>query len=106
VADLGGGTTDFTFINLDPAIERSADRRKDIYATGGVYVGGDSFDSSFMFEKGTPHFGRGVLYQSTPGKYLDLPLSLFTNICSWEKMNFFNSWKVRNDIEKYYVLDR
>jgi hypothetical chaperone protein len=104
VADLGGGTTDFTFINLDPAIERSADRRKDIYATGGVYVGGDSFDSSFMFEKGTPYFGRGVLYQSTPGKYLDLPLSLFTNICSWEKMNFFNSWKVRNDIEKYYVL--
>jgi hypothetical chaperone protein len=104
VADLGGGTTDFTFINLDPAIEKSADRRKDIYATGGVYVGGDSFDSSFMFEKGTPHFGRGDLYQSAPGKYLDLPLSLFTNICSWEKMNFFNSWKVRNDIEKYYVL--
>jgi hypothetical chaperone protein len=104
VADLGGGTTDFTFIGLDPAIEKTADRKKDIYATGGVYVGGDSFDSSFMFEIGTPHFGRGVLYQSAPGKYLDLPLSLFTNICSWEKMNFFNNWKVRNDIEKYYVL--
>ena len=81
VADLGGGTTDFTFIELDPNSKKNTDRRKDIFATGGVYVGGDSFDSSFMYDKGTPHFGRGVMYESSPGKFLDLPLSLFTNIC-------------------------
>ncbi len=102
VADLGGGTTDFTFIELDPNSKKSTDRRKDVFATGGIYIGGDSFDSSFMFEKGTPHFGRGLKYQSMPGKYLDLPLSIFTNICSWEKMNFFNAWKVKREISGYY----
>lgn len=103
VADLGGGTTDFTFIELDPNAKKSTDRRKDIYATGGIYVGGDSFDSSFMYEKGTPHFGRGLKYQSMPGKFLDLPLSIYTNICSWEKMNFFNTWKVKREISGHYV---
>ena len=103
VADLGGGTTDFTFIELDPNSKKSADRRKDIFATGGIYIGGDSFDSSFMFEKVTPHFGRGLKYQSMPGKFLDLPMSLFTNICSWEKMNFFNSWKMHREISGFYV---
>lgn len=102
VADLGGGTTDFTFIELDPKAPKNSDRKKDIYATGGIYIGGDSFDSSFMFEKGTPHFGRGLKYQSMPGKFLDLPLSIYTNICSWEKMNFFNTWKVKREISGYY----
>lgn len=102
VADLGGGTTDFTFIELDPQRSGVKDRRSDILATGGIYIGGDSFDSAFMWDKGTPYFGRGVLYESMPGKFLDLPLVFFSNICSWEKMNFFNGQKAQIDLRKYY----
>ncbi|HTF82831.1 MAG TPA: Hsp70 family protein, partial [Cytophagales bacterium] len=102
VADLGGGTSDFTFIELDPSRSRVKDRRDDIKATGGIYIGGDSFDSAFMWEQGTPHFGRGVMYESMPGKFLDLPLVFFSNICSWEKMNFFNGQKAQIDLKKYY----
>lgn len=102
VADLGGGTTDFTYIKLDPARSGVKDRREDILATGGIYIGGDSFDSAFMWEQGTPHFGKGVLYESMPGKFIDLPFVFFTNICSWEKMNFFNGQKAQIDLKKYY----
>ena len=104
VADFGGGTTDFTFINLRPQDYNNRDRKNDIKATGGIYIGGDSFDSAFMYQKGTPHFGRGAKYESRPGKYLDLTLSLFTNICTWEKMNFFNSYKIKDDLLKYYTF--
>ncbi len=104
VADLGGGTTDFTYIELDPTKTGSKDRRKDILATGGIYIGGDRFDSAFMWEKGTPYFGKGVEYESAPGKMLDLPHSFFTNICSWEKMNFFNGWKIKKDLSRYYAF--
>lgn len=106
VADLGGGTTDFTFIELDPAKTMEKDRRKDILATGGIYIGGDSFDSAFMWEKGTPYFGRGVMYESMPGKMVDVPPSFFSNICSWEKMNFFNGLKVQNDLRQYYSYSK
>ena len=106
VADLGGGTTDFTLIELDPLKSGIVDRRSDIIATGGVYVGGDSLDASFMWAKGTPHFGRGVKYESMPGKMADLPTSFFQNICSWKEMNFFNGPKVRNSVNQYYVYTK
>ncbi|WP_207534794.1 Hsp70 family protein [Desertivirga arenae] len=102
VADLGGGTTDFTCIELDPEQAYSNDRSKDMIASGGIYIGGDSFDSSFMWNKGTPYFGRDTMYEATPGKVLKVPISLFDNICTWDKMNFFNSLRIKRSMEEYY----
>ena len=102
VADLGGGTTDFTYLMLDPQKTGSKDRKNDMMATGGIYIGGDSFDSAFMWEKGTPYFGKYTQYEATPGKVLTVPKSLFANICSWEQMNFFNGPRIKKDIEDYY----
>ena len=102
VADLGGGTSDFTYLVLDPNKAESKDRKNDMMATGGIYVGGDSFDSSFMWEKGTPYFGKNTVYEATPGKPLTVPKSLFANICTWDKMNFFNGLRIKKDIENYY----
>lgn len=104
VADLGGGTTDFTYLMLDPAKASSKDRKNDMMANGGIYIGGDSFDSAFMWEKGTPYFGKNTKYEATPGKVLTVPVSLFANICSWEQMNFFNGLRIKKDIEDYYYF--
>jgi hypothetical chaperone protein len=59
-------------------------------------------DAAFMWEKGTPYFGKHTQYQAAPGKYLTVPKSLFANICSWEQMNFFNSLRIQKDMENYY----
>jgi hypothetical chaperone protein len=102
VADLGGGTTDFTYLILDPAKSGNKDRRNDMIASGGIYIGGDSFDSAFMWDRGTPYFGKNTLYEATPGKVLTVPISLFANICSWDQMNFFNGLRIKKDMENYY----
>jgi len=102
VADLGGGTTDFTYLILDPAKVGSKDRKNDMIASGGIYIGGDSLDSAFMWDKGTPYFGKNTTYEATPGKVLNVPKSLFANICTWDKMNFFNGLKIQKEIEEYY----
>ncbi|RZJ83367.1 MAG: Hsp70 family protein, partial [Chryseobacterium sp.] len=78
------------------------DRKDDMIASGGIYIGGDSFDSSFMWEKGTPYFGKNTLYEATPGKVLSVPISLFANICTWDKMNFFNGLRIQKDLQDYY----
>jgi hypothetical chaperone protein len=104
VGDLGGGTTDFTYLVLDPAKVGSKDRKKDMMATGGIYIGGDSFDSDFMWERGTPYFGKHTTYEATPGKVLTVPKSLFANICSWDQMNFFNGQRIKKDIDDYYYF--
>ena len=102
VADLGGGTTDFTYLILDPEKVGSKDRKNDMIASGGIYIGGDSLDSAFMWDKGTPYFGKSTTYEATPGKVLNVPKSLFANICTWDKMNFFNGLKIQKEIEEYY----
>lgn len=102
VADLGGGTTDFTYLILDPDKVGSKDRKNDMIASGGIYIGGDSLDSAFMWDKGTPYFGKNTMYEATPGKVLNVPKSLFANICTWDKMNFFNGLKIQKEIEEYY----
>ncbi|KQR70985.1 Hsp70 family protein [Pedobacter sp. Leaf176] len=104
VADLGGGTTDFTYLILDPEKVGAKDRKNDMIASGGIYIGGDSLDSAFMWEKGTPYFGKNTQYEATRGQILNVPKSLFANICSWDKMNFFNGQKIQKDIEDYYYF--
>src|SRR5690606_31150469 len=101
---LGGGTTDFTYLVLDPAKTGSQDRTSDLIATGGIYIGGDSFDSAFMWEKGTPYFGKNTQYKGTLGKVLTVPKSLFANICTWDKMNFFNGIRIKKEIDDYYYF--
>ncbi len=102
VADFGGGTSDFSLMRLNPEAINQADRTADMLAQGGIYIGGDSFDSDIMWHKGTPHFGRGVKEEFTPGKPIDLPLSYFHSICSWEKMNFLDSLRMKLSLAKSY----
>jgi hypothetical chaperone protein len=102
VADFGGGTSDFSLIKLKPEGLSLPNKNQEIIGQGGIYIGGDNFDSDIMWHKGTPHFGRGVKEEFTPGKPLDLPLSYFQNICSWDKMNFLDTLRMKISIEKSY----
>lgn len=103
VADLGGGTSDFTLMKLSPLRANLTERKNDIIGQGGIYIGGDNFDSSIMWHRGTFHFGRGLTFKDYDTT-VELPLSLFFNICSWEKMNFFDSNKLKNALKKYQTL--
>lgn len=104
VGDFGGGTSDFSIMRLDPNSRLESDRRNDMIAKGGIYIGGDSFDSAIMWHKGTPHFGRGVKECFGNDQWLDLPLSYFQNICSWEKINFLNTVSMMTAIGRSYVF--
>lgn len=103
VADLGGGTSDFTLMKLSPEKLNQIDRKDDIIEQGGIYIGGDNFDSAIMWHKGTHHFGRGLTYKDFD-TVVDLPKSLYLNICSWEKMNFFDTLRLKNALDKFYYL--
>ena len=64
VVDIGGGTSDFTVIRLNPARSKLSDRSADILATTGVHIGGTDFDrlldlSTVMPLLGYRHIGTG-----------------------------------------------
>jgi len=79
VVDIGGGTSDFTTIRLNPARSSLADRTGDILATTGVHIGGTDFDrllnlSTVMPHLGYRHIGRG----NRP-----VPNSVFLDLSTW-----------------------
>jgi two-component system sensor histidine kinase QseC len=65
IADIGGGTSDFSLVRLSPERADAAERRDDILATGGVHIGGTDFDkylslASVMPLLGWQHAGVGL----------------------------------------------
>ena len=103
VADFGGGTSDFTIVRLAPDKIGRQHREEDIIAHGGLYIGGDLFDSEIMWHKVTPHLGRGVLYQSYD-KEVEVPNSLYRELRNWERSFLLKESKSRRAMDKYYVF--
>ena len=44
IADIGGGTADFSLLRLSPARARRDDRRDDLLGSAGIHIGGTDFD--------------------------------------------------------------
>ena len=77
VADLGGGTSDFTVARLGPG------DRAEVLAIGGVPVAGDAIDASLMRKKIAAHFGADVTYKAPfGGNVLRMPTPLVERLCS------------------------
>ncbi|HXC56603.1 MAG TPA: Hsp70 family protein [Rhizomicrobium sp.] len=85
IADIGGGTSDFTVIRIGPERRKRADRSADILANDGVRVGGTDFDSLLSLEAVMPLLGRGTLLVE---KNLPMPNSLYFELATWSTINF------------------
>ncbi|SMC89982.1 hypothetical chaperone protein [Desulfocicer vacuolatum DSM 3385] len=62
VGDFGGGSSDFTIHKAGN--NSKSNREKDILSVGGVYIGGDIFDSQIMREKVATYYGKNVKAKS------------------------------------------
>ncbi|MEZ4883333.1 MAG: Hsp70 family protein [Chitinophagales bacterium] len=101
VADLGGGTSDFTLMQLNPAKINQTDRSSDMIAKGGVHIGGDDLDAEVMWRKLVRYFGYGLQYQSM-NKMLEVPSHYFRRLCAWQDLNYFKSEKVRKELDDFF----
>lgn len=84
MGDFGGGTSDFVIMRLRGGkYDPKANRKQDILSIGGVYVGGDSFDSAIMWHKVARHFGRDTKHKSVTSQELDMPVWIPRTLCQW-----------------------
>jgi hypothetical chaperone protein len=100
VADFGAGTTDLTLMHLGPSRRGAGDRRADVVASSGVYVGGDRFDAAIMKHKLFTHFGHGSTYLPTLGaKRMEMPTYVSSRLLSWNEMSLIREKKTRELID-------
>lgn len=84
VADIGGGTSDFSIVRLSPERARQAERGSDVLANAGVHIGGTDFDKELSLAAVMPLLGyRGQL---TNGR--KMPASIYFNLATWHTINF------------------
>jgi hypothetical chaperone protein len=83
IADIGGGTSDFSLVRLGPERTSRTDRRDDILATGGVHIGGTDFDKYLSLASVMPLLGHG----STLLSGASVPSSYYFNLATWHTIN-------------------
>jgi hypothetical chaperone protein len=84
IADIGGGTSDFSIVRLGPSRRDKANRAADILANDGVRVGGTNFDSALSLGVVMPLFGFGSTMKR---EGLDVPSSYFHDLATWSSIN-------------------
>ncbi|HLD28202.1 MAG TPA: Hsp70 family protein [Patescibacteria group bacterium] len=97
VADLGGGTSDFTLMKLSPEKASETQRDADILATNGIYIGGDNLDARIMWRKVVKYFGSEANYQSG-SKWLHVPHRLIDSICDWHFLSFIKEDRFEQEL--------
>jgi hypothetical chaperone protein len=84
IADIGGGTSDFSIVRLGPQRHGKADRSADILANDGVRIGGTDFDRQLSLGVVMPLFGFGSPMKRAG---LEVPSRYFHDLATWSNIN-------------------
>jgi hypothetical chaperone protein len=95
VADIGGGTSDFSLVRLGPHHRERTDRGRDVLASAGVRVGGTDFDCALSLAEVMPLLGLGTHLIK---KNLPMPNALYHELATWATINFAYTRKNERDL--------
>jgi hypothetical chaperone protein len=96
IADIGGGTSDFSLVRLAPQRAALLDRRDDILANGGVHIGGTDFDKYLSLACAMPLLGLG----SRLNNNAEVPSSHYFNLATWHTINLAYTQKTSLQIKE------
>jgi hypothetical chaperone protein len=102
IADIGGGTSDFSLVRLAPQRVANSERRDDILATGGVHIGGTDFDKYLSLSSVMPMLGLGSRLQNNS----EVPSSYYFNLATWHTINQIytrKAWLQLKDVHRETV---
>lgn len=99
IADIGGGTSDFSIVRIGPERRGRPDRSGDILANDGIRVGGTDFDRDLSLATAMPLLGHGSAMKRAG---LHAPKHLFLDLATWAKINFLYTAKARAELERLH----
>jgi len=88
VADIGGGTSDFSVVRVGPQRADRRDRKDDILANHGVHVAGTDFDRRIELTAILPAYGFGAMGPSVAGAPArEVPSGVYFDLATWHLIN-------------------
>ena len=83
VADIGGGTSDFSLVRVGPQQRRRIDRKDDILANHGVHIAGTDFDRHIELLRILPCCG----YRALGPTGREVPSRAYFDLATWHLIN-------------------
>jgi hypothetical chaperone protein len=83
VADIGGGTSDFSLVRVGPERMKRVERKDDVLAHHGVHVAGTDFDRRVELATILRELG----YQSLDPEARELPSRIYFDLATWHLIN-------------------
>ena len=88
VADIGGGTSDFSVVRVGPDRRSRVDRKDDILASHGVHIAGTDFDRRIELQNVLPLFGYNALGPQVDGAPArEVPSAVYFDLATWHLIN-------------------
>jgi hypothetical chaperone protein len=88
VADIGGGTSDFSVVRVGPQRMARPDRKADILANHGVHVAGTDFDRRVELSAILPAYGFGAMGPGNGGAPArEVPSGVYFDLATWHLIN-------------------
>jgi len=88
VADIGGGTSDFSLVRVGSARREALDRRHDILANHGVHIAGTDFDRRVELASVLPLLGFGAVGPGIDGAPpREVPSAVYFDLATWHLIN-------------------
>jgi hypothetical chaperone protein len=83
VADIGGGTSDFSLVRVGPERMKRIERKDDVLAHYGVHVAGTDFDRRVELATILREFG----YRSLDTQGREMPSRIYFDLATWHLIN-------------------
>jgi hypothetical chaperone protein len=88
VADIGGGTSDFSIVRVGPKRAGRVDRKDDILANHGVHIAGTDFDRRVELARVMPALGYGAFGPKRGDRApLEVPSRIYFDLATWHLIN-------------------
>ena len=97
VADIGGGTSDFSVIRIGPERRTRPDRRADLLSSAGARIGGTDFDTRLSLDTAMPLLGMGTQLAT---KDLPMPKAIYYELATWATINFAYNYKTEREVRE------
>ena len=103
VGDFGAGSSDFTVLRVGNS-PHAGDREKDILSVGGLYIGGDNFDSLIMRHKVAKHYATDVKVKSMFSDNLTgLSPLVLSHLMQWHRIPWLRRPQTLGNIKELKV---
>ncbi len=88
VADIGGGTSDFSIVRVGAARAARAARKDDILANHGIHIAGTDFDRRIELAAILPLLGYRAFGVAAPGQPArEVPSGVYFDLATWHLIN-------------------